>query len=114
MARVDPFNYRQFSPRRKKLRIGGKLLDNLRISFGPIDTRMNDLLVLATLLEGQKHGYLLKREAGFIFGDATLLATLRFWRRYAFGDAALLATLRCTTILFTHYCAALLLLARLY
>src|ERR1700686_5108014 len=33
---------------------------------------MNDLIILATLLAGPKHGYLLKREAGFIFGDAAL------------------------------------------
>jgi DNA-binding PadR family transcriptional regulator len=33
---------------------------------------MNDLIILATLLAGPKHGYQLKREAGFIFGDAAL------------------------------------------
>ncbi len=29
---------------------------------------MNDLIILATLLDGPKHGYQLKREAGFILG----------------------------------------------
>lgn len=29
---------------------------------------MNDLMILATLLDGSKHGYQLKREAGFILG----------------------------------------------
>jgi DNA-binding PadR family transcriptional regulator len=33
---------------------------------------MNDLIILATLLDGPKHGYLLKREAGFIFGQGAL------------------------------------------
>jgi DNA-binding PadR family transcriptional regulator len=33
---------------------------------------MNDLIILATLLQGPKHGYQLKREAGFIFGDTAL------------------------------------------
>jgi DNA-binding PadR family transcriptional regulator len=33
-----------------------------------IDTVMVDLIVLATLLAGPKHGYQLKREAGFILG----------------------------------------------
>jgi DNA-binding PadR family transcriptional regulator len=33
---------------------------------------MNDLIILATLLPGPKHGYQLKREAGFIFGDTAL------------------------------------------
>ncbi len=33
---------------------------------------MNDLIILATLLAGPKHGYQLKREAGFIFGDVAL------------------------------------------
>jgi DNA-binding PadR family transcriptional regulator len=33
---------------------------------------MNDLIVLATLLAGPKHGYQLKREAGFIFGEGAL------------------------------------------
>jgi DNA-binding PadR family transcriptional regulator len=33
---------------------------------------MNDIIILATLLAGPKHGYQLKREAGFIFGDAAL------------------------------------------
>jgi DNA-binding PadR family transcriptional regulator len=33
---------------------------------------MNDLIILATLLAGPKHGYQLKREAGFIFGDTAL------------------------------------------
>ena len=30
---------------------------------------MNDLVILATLLPGPKHGYLLKREAGYILGQ---------------------------------------------
>jgi DNA-binding PadR family transcriptional regulator len=33
---------------------------------------MNDLLILATLLPGPKHGYRLKREAGLILGQGTL------------------------------------------
>jgi DNA-binding PadR family transcriptional regulator len=33
---------------------------------------MNDLIILATLLSQPKHGYQLKREAGFIFGDTAL------------------------------------------
>ena len=33
---------------------------------------MNDLIILATLLQGPKHGYQLKREAGFIFGGTAL------------------------------------------
>lgn len=33
---------------------------------------MIDLLVLATLLPGPKHGYLLKREAGLIFGQESM------------------------------------------
>jgi DNA-binding PadR family transcriptional regulator len=33
---------------------------------------MNDLIMLATLLPGPKHGYQLKREAGFVFGDEAL------------------------------------------
>jgi DNA-binding PadR family transcriptional regulator len=33
---------------------------------------MNDLIMLATLVDGPKHGYQLKREAGLIFGDAAL------------------------------------------
>jgi DNA-binding PadR family transcriptional regulator len=33
---------------------------------------MNDLIVLATLLDGPKHGYQLKREAGFILGRGAM------------------------------------------
>jgi DNA-binding PadR family transcriptional regulator len=33
---------------------------------------MNDLIILATLLDGPKHGYQLKREAGFILGQGTM------------------------------------------
>jgi hypothetical protein len=33
---------------------------------------MNDLIILATLPQGPKHGYQLKRQAGFIFGDTAL------------------------------------------
>jgi hypothetical protein len=33
---------------------------------------MNDLLLLATLLEGPKHGYALKKQAGLILGEAEL------------------------------------------
>jgi DNA-binding PadR family transcriptional regulator len=33
---------------------------------------MNDLIVLATLLDGPKHGYQLKREAGFILGQGVM------------------------------------------
>ena len=33
---------------------------------------MNDLIILATLLEGPKHGYQLKREAGFILGQGAM------------------------------------------
>jgi DNA-binding PadR family transcriptional regulator len=33
---------------------------------------MNDLIVLATLLDGPKHGYQLKREAGFILGHGVM------------------------------------------
>ncbi len=33
---------------------------------------MTDLIVLATLLPGPKHGYQLKREAGWILGQSTL------------------------------------------
>lgn len=33
---------------------------------------MTDLIMLATLLSGPKHGYQLKREAGFIFGQDSL------------------------------------------
>jgi DNA-binding PadR family transcriptional regulator len=33
---------------------------------------MNDLIILATLLPGPKHGYHLKREAGVIFGQGAL------------------------------------------
>lgn len=33
---------------------------------------MNDLILLATLLEGPKHGYQLKREAGFILGQGAM------------------------------------------
>jgi DNA-binding PadR family transcriptional regulator len=37
-----------------------------------IDTVMNDLVILATLLDGPKHGYQLKREAGFILGQGAM------------------------------------------
>jgi DNA-binding PadR family transcriptional regulator len=33
---------------------------------------MNDLIILAALVDGPKHGYQLKREAGFIFGHGDL------------------------------------------
>ena len=33
---------------------------------------MNDLILLATLLDGPKHGYQLKREAGFILGHGEM------------------------------------------
>jgi DNA-binding PadR family transcriptional regulator len=33
---------------------------------------MNDLIILATLLAGPKHGYQLKREAGFILGQGAM------------------------------------------
>jgi DNA-binding PadR family transcriptional regulator len=33
---------------------------------------MNDLIVLALLFDGPKHGYQLKREAGFIFGQGEM------------------------------------------
>jgi DNA-binding PadR family transcriptional regulator len=33
---------------------------------------MNDLIILATLLDGPKHGYQLKREAGFILGRGVM------------------------------------------
>jgi DNA-binding PadR family transcriptional regulator len=33
---------------------------------------MNDLIILATLLDGPKHGYQLKREAGFILGQSAM------------------------------------------
>ena len=33
---------------------------------------MNDLIILATLLPGPKHGYLLKREAGYVFGQDSM------------------------------------------
>jgi len=33
---------------------------------------MNDLIILATLLDGPKHGYQLKQEAGFIFGQGAM------------------------------------------
>src|SRR5580658_257091 len=33
---------------------------------------MNDLIILATLLDGPKHGYQLKREAGFILGQGVM------------------------------------------
>ena len=33
---------------------------------------MNDLIILATLLDGPKHGYQLKREAGFILGHGVM------------------------------------------
>src|SRR5579863_6775268 len=33
---------------------------------------MNDLIILATLLDGPKHGYRLKREAGFILGQGAM------------------------------------------
>jgi DNA-binding PadR family transcriptional regulator len=36
------------------------------------DTVMTDLIVLAMLLEGPKHGYRLKQEAGTIFGQGEL------------------------------------------
>src|SRR5262249_51542017 len=36
------------------------------------DTVMNDLLLLATLLEGPKHGYALKKQAGLILGVTEL------------------------------------------
>ena len=46
---------------------------------------MNDLIILATLLAGPKHGYQLKREAGFIFGNAALHNNLIYplLRRFA-------------------------------
>ena len=46
---------------------------------------MNDLIILATLLAGPQHGYQLKREAGFIFGDAALHNNLIYplLRRFA-------------------------------
>jgi DNA-binding PadR family transcriptional regulator len=37
-----------------------------------IDTVMNDLVVLAMLADGPKHGYQLKREAGFILGQGDM------------------------------------------
>ena len=37
-----------------------------------IDSVMNDLIILATLLDGPKHGYQLKREAGFILGQGAM------------------------------------------
>ena len=33
---------------------------------------MNDLIILATLIDGPKHGYQLKREAGFILGQGAM------------------------------------------
>jgi len=33
---------------------------------------MNDLIILATLFDGPKHGYQLKREAGFILGHGVM------------------------------------------
>jgi DNA-binding PadR family transcriptional regulator len=33
---------------------------------------MNDLIILATLFDGPKHGYQIKREAGFILGQAAM------------------------------------------
>lgn len=36
------------------------------------DTVMIDLIILATLFDGPKHGYQLKREAGFILGQDNL------------------------------------------
>src|SRR5271170_2829309 len=33
---------------------------------------MNDLIILATLLDGPKHGYQLKRESGFILGHSAM------------------------------------------
>ncbi|MGA9506533.1 MAG: PadR family transcriptional regulator, partial [Terriglobales bacterium] len=33
---------------------------------------MNDLLILAMLSEGPRHGYQLKRQAGFIFGHGDI------------------------------------------
>jgi DNA-binding PadR family transcriptional regulator len=46
---------------------------------------MNDLIILATLLEGPKHGYQLKREAGFILGQGALHNNLVYplLRRFA-------------------------------
>jgi len=46
---------------------------------------MNDLIILATLLAGPKHGYQLKREAGFIFGETALHNNLIYpmLRRFA-------------------------------
>jgi DNA-binding PadR family transcriptional regulator len=37
---------------------------------------MNDLIVLATLLAGPKHGYRIKKEAGWISGEAALHSNL--------------------------------------
>jgi DNA-binding PadR family transcriptional regulator len=46
---------------------------------------MNDLIILATLLDGPKHGYQLKREAGFILGQGALHNNLVYplLRRFA-------------------------------
>ncbi|MGA8491669.1 MAG: PadR family transcriptional regulator [Terriglobales bacterium] len=33
---------------------------------------MNDLIILATLVDGPKHGYQLKREAGFVLGQGVM------------------------------------------
>jgi hypothetical protein len=47
---------------------------NLTATIYPdiIDSVMNDLIVLAILLDGPKHGYQLKREAGFILGQGAM------------------------------------------
>jgi DNA-binding PadR family transcriptional regulator len=37
-----------------------------------IDTVMNDLIILAMLFDGPKHGYQLKHEAGFILGQGAM------------------------------------------
>ncbi len=37
-----------------------------------IDSVMNDLIILAMLLDGPKHGYQLKRQAGFILGQGDM------------------------------------------
>jgi DNA-binding PadR family transcriptional regulator len=46
---------------------------------------MNDLIILATLLDGPKHGYQLKREAGFILGQGAMHNNLVYplLRRFA-------------------------------
>ena len=55
---------------------------------------MNDLIILALLLDGPKHGYQLKREAGFLFGHGDMHNNLVYPLLRRFLTAGRISTVR--------------------